>query len=687
MATLQPNQPPTAGNEARQPTPNPVPVGARPAAATVRDRIFHAIFFRVACQYAQVMPKSMRRFVEFFVLMKALFLLSMLAYMHIIFSRSPTNCLDHIKDTWPRDGILRVEIAIPPGPKSDIPVRTDEIRVPDEVLAGKSKHDLATLLGHRSSGVTVSDVCPARNVMNDSIGIGQDANHDVAKVRSSKPVTNGIPGAKSFLETILGISINSGNNFESDSDDPESSAFEGYVVEYSLEYGFLRLPASVRKRLGIPVMVARLNPREDACFGDQLSKWILERLLGYDDVLMASVKSIAEGENSKGYVRNVVTGEHFRFVSTWVTQTSYLAAAIIMILFVSSAIEISRIYPNSAHKMIFPQTLGISMLLRYSHHQIFVFIVDLLNMLEFNVSISFPAAPLFTVILALVGMEAIMSEFFNDTSTAFYIILIVWMADQYDAICCHAAITKRHWLRFFYLYHFAFYAYHYRYNGLYSGLALVRELFQYMIVQSLRLLRSMKITDLVPNFLGSQNGSKLPAEIGHPFHDQMVNDCYTHSMLYFFHHYELPLILQHVRFAEMVRSGLSPNSASASGAAAVAAAASLSASTQANEENSALGRPLWRRFIAHHRGRVVNARVVGTPAVVEVQAMQEDVEVVVPEPPSPTNVTESAVPRHEAAAPSPVPAAPSPPSSSPSSSSQDKEPVDSGGTGVHDSAS
>nr|CAD7573605.1 unnamed protein product [Timema californicum] len=48
-------------------------------------------------------------------------------------------------------------------------------------------------------------------------------------------------------------------------------------------------------------------------------------------------------------------------------------------------------------------TVSISMLLRYSHHQIFVFIVDLLQMLEFNVTITFPAAPLLTVILALVG--------------------------------------------------------------------------------------------------------------------------------------------------------------------------------------------------------------------------------------------------------------------------------------------
>ncbi len=46
---------------------------------------------------------------------QALFLLTMLIYMHMVFSRSPANCLDHVKDTWPRDGILRVEIALAPG--------------------------------------------------------------------------------------------------------------------------------------------------------------------------------------------------------------------------------------------------------------------------------------------------------------------------------------------------------------------------------------------------------------------------------------------------------------------------------------------------------------------------------------------------------------------------------------------
>lgn len=256
-----------------------------------------------------------------------------------------------------------------------------------------------------------------------------------------------------------------------------------YIVEYSLEYGFLRLSQATRQRLSIPVMVVTLDPTREQCFGDRFSRLLLDEFLGYDDVLMSSVKGLAENEENKGFLRNVVSGEHYRFVSMWMARTSYLAAFVIMVIF----------------------TLSVSMLLRYSHHQIFVFIVDLLQMLEMNMAIAFPAAPLLTVILALVGMEAIMSEFFNDTTTAFYIILIVWLADQYDAICCHTNTSKRHWLRFFYLYHFAFYAYHYRFNGQYSSLALVTS---WLFIQ--------------------------------------------HSMIYFFHHYELPAILQQIRIQEML---------------------------------------------------------------------------------------------------------------------------------------
>lgn len=64
---------------------------------------------------------------------------------------------------------------------------------------------------------------------------------------------------------------------------------EHYIVEYSLEYGYLRLSQATRKKLKIPVHLVLLDPRTDACFGDSFSRMILREILGYDDLLMASV--------------------------------------------------------------------------------------------------------------------------------------------------------------------------------------------------------------------------------------------------------------------------------------------------------------------------------------------------------------------------------------------------------------
>jgi hypothetical protein len=40
------------------------------------------------------------------------------------------------------------------------------------------------------------------------------------------------------------------------------------------------------------------------------------------------------------FSRNVVTGEHYRFVSMWMARTSYLAAFFIMLVFVSTSVFI-----------------------------------------------------------------------------------------------------------------------------------------------------------------------------------------------------------------------------------------------------------------------------------------------------------------------------------------------------------
>lgn len=515
---------------------------------SVRDRLFHALFVRVALAYATAVPPSVRTLFEYITLLKALLSFFILAYIHAAFIRTPINCLEHVCHQWPQDGILRIEILhdsasstepytveqsylkeqrlqrlgqlpVQPHARPSPPTSGDSVRSVEQPplvdAAGLSNATTSSSVGDREE---VGETHQEKRTS----GAGEE--DDESEAGETLPLLGGgshMKGVKGgglsqfvYNEAVPNGSQETpqnvdGNGYPQPLQEPVSELEmlaravwpqDEYIVEYSLEYGLLRLSPATRQKLNISVKIVTLDPAKDHCFGDWFSRLLLDGFLGYDDVLMASLKNLAEKEENKGYVRNVVTGEHYRFISMWTSRTSYIAAAFIMLVF----------------------TLSISMLLRYSHHQIFVFIVELLHMLEFNSTINFPAGPLLTVILALVGMETIMSEFFNDTTTAFYIILIVWVADQYDAICCHTTITKRHWLRFFYLYHFAFYAYDYRFNGQYSGLALLTSWF---FIQ--------------------------------------------HSMIYFFHHYELPAILQ--------RSGLEQGEPARTGAAEVPGAESAAA--------------------------------------------------------------------------------------------------------------
>ncbi|RWS01544.1 membralin-like protein, partial [Dinothrombium tinctorium] len=398
---------------------------------------------KVALLYALTLPYRVRHAIEWLLFAAAISSLFTLAYLHLSFIRTPINCLENVHKDWPREGILRVEI----------------VEGADDSVYGTSE-DVKYLKSEQNNDEEDEQI----DALQDKSLINLTNVNDYKELNDAE--NGGYPSP--LKEKLSHLQMFARAVWPNDH----------YIVEYSLEYGFLRLTPRTRQRLNIPVKVVTLNPEKDGCFGDWFSRFLLRKFLGYDDILMGSLKTFAEKQNNKGYVRNVNTGEHYRFVNIWMTRSSYIAAAFIMLVF----------------------TLSISMLLRYSHHQVFVFVAELMQMLEMNMNVTFPFAPLLTVILALVGMEAIMSEFFNDTTTAFYVILIVWAADQFDAMCCHTSITRRHWLRFFYLYHFAFYAYDYRFNGQYSGLALLTS---WLFIQ--------------------------------------------HSMFFFFHKYELPFMLSQTR--------------------------------------------------------------------------------------------------------------------------------------------
>ncbi|KAI6196573.1 hypothetical protein M3Y94_01125600 [Aphelenchoides besseyi] len=398
------------GNEFNHAHGAPNPGAPNHRVGAVRDRLFHAMVVKIAVSYSSFVPYKWRRLIEFSVLLIALSMLGTLIYVHYVYSRYPGTCLNDIKERWPRKGVLRVEVI------SNLKQFEAQFY---EGVNGTTKFTLRDILMHGPKAIP-------------------------EEARSG-----------SILSTINFDFANNDDIDLSDNDlveiNPTIQPVFTYVVEYSLYHGLLKLPAHLRRDYKIEQMLYRIDGENDFCLLSWSTRFFTRYLIGVDDVIMSSLKALAENDTEKGFLRDLLTGEHYHFVTTSVSKVSYLSAMLIMLLF----------------------TFAVSMLLRFSHHQIFLFILDLLQMFELNEPLVFPIAPLLTVILALVGIEAIMSEVFNDTSTAFYIILLVWMADQYDAICCRSAVSRRHWLRFFYLYHWAFYVYNYKYSGQYNVFALL----------------------------------------------------------------------------------------------------------------------------------------------------------------------------------------------------------------------
>lgn len=58
------------------------------------------------------------------------------------------------------------------------------------------------------------------------------------------------------------------------------------------------------------------DPVKDECFGDSFSRFLLDEFLGYDDILMSSVKALAENEENKGLAQGpvwVFTSKVFKY--------------------------------------------------------------------------------------------------------------------------------------------------------------------------------------------------------------------------------------------------------------------------------------------------------------------------------------------------------------------------------------
>ncbi|CAJ0585700.1 unnamed protein product, partial [Mesorhabditis spiculigera] len=466
----------------------------------MRDRIYHSLFVRFAMSYERRVGPLWRQAIEAATLFLAFYLLATLFFLHYYGTKNVANCLTHLNTTWPRDGVLRVEVI------RNLEVLEQKERWmryiqqiqshssgrtcyfnPANVLrfGPASMPSEIRMLGYHGKLMRTVDYPDSGEANMSFLAHLLQTVPELYKrsfLYMEDPEHDKMVGYfRSFDDEHLSV-------LEEEYDRkiaPETKPAYQYLAEYSLLFGLLRLPTDYREKFNIPTMVIRIDA-DAKCLEGTVSARFFSFLAFTDDIeerITGDLRQLAKHEKDYGYLHDLRTNEIFHFIQYDTSRFKYIPAFCIMIIL----------------------TFVISVMLRFSHHQIFLLIVDFLHMLETNHAVQYPAAPILTVILALVGLEAIMTELFTDTVTAFYMILIVWVADQYETICCHTRISKVYWLRFFYLYQFFFYAYQYRFGGQFSSVLM------------------------------------------------WVNATLTiHSMIFFFHHYELPHVIHQNRMQHIL---------------------------------------------------------------------------------------------------------------------------------------
>ena len=120
----------------------------------MRTRLFRVLFFKMAVIYALAVPHRVRKCIEWSFLSMAILSLFVLCHLHVTFIQTPINCLDHIQNEWPRDGILRVQILTDPHESPDPTTSPSDDTIASELLPNQTismefniKSDNSPLLG------------------------------------------------------------------------------------------------------------------------------------------------------------------------------------------------------------------------------------------------------------------------------------------------------------------------------------------------------------------------------------------------------------------------------------------------------------------------------------------------------------------------------------------------------------
>jgi hypothetical protein len=219
--------------------------------------------------------------------------MALLVYLHVAFNQKPITCLSHLQTIWPKQGVLRVELFLEtPSQSYNLQqsyakeYQNNHIANRDDNAENSSSKVKKTFFTYWILLFLSLKNFPIANI------IIEPPKNDVLEGINSLllPTINAtnnsfLSDEKQLEETNLSnetvndslplITINESDDDDNDNDDSLLNSIQDYlfnfdwvnqllveeqhILEYSLEYGFLRLSPETRRRLNIEVLLITLG--------------------------------------------------------------------------------------------------------------------------------------------------------------------------------------------------------------------------------------------------------------------------------------------------------------------------------------------------------------------------------------------------------------------------------------------
>lgn len=241
-----------------------------------------------------------------------------------------------------------------------------------------------------------------------------------------------------------------------------SKAFEPAYL-YTMEKGYFLLPEAARSRHGIRTINISISARH-SCFGNRWQQLLINRLVGYDTILMNSLLD----SPGQGYLYNYQTKEFYNL--TYAHEQPESSAKFGDYLVTKCGVLMMSLF------VFFTTTMSVSFTLRETQTRMLKFTVQLQHHARHRL-------PTFQLIFVhvieslvfvpiMIGILFFLFEFYDDQLLAFMVLILVWICELFTLISVRTPISMKFFPRFFLLYFLVFHIYFFSYTYGFSYLAL-----------------------------------------------------------------------------------------------------------------------------------------------------------------------------------------------------------------------